>query len=82
MEVRFDQCPSDLTAATTSSRTVSPTMPMTSVATAALFTRVVTLVEVMMNAACRASTTSVSSVALVGVYVCPISGWKATWIRP
>ena len=57
-------------------------MPMISVATAALFTRVVILVEAMMNAACRASTTSVSSAALVGVYVCPISGWKATWTRP
>ena len=57
-------------------------MPMISVATAVLFTRVVSLVEVMISAACRASTTSVSSVALVGVYVCPISGWKATWTRP
>ena len=80
--MRFDQCPSDRTAATISSSTVSPTMPMISVATAALFTRVVVLVEVTMNAACRASTTRVSSAALVGVYVWPISGWKATWTRP
>ena len=57
-------------------------MPMTSVATAALFTRVVVLVEVTMNAACRASTTRVSSAALVGVYVWPISGWNATSTRP
>ncbi len=57
-------------------------MPMISVATAVLFTRVVSRVEVMISAACRASTTSVSSAALVGVYVCPISGWKATWTRP
>ena len=64
------------------SSTVSPTMPITSVATAVLFTRVVTRVDTMISAACRASTTSVSSAALVGVYVSPISGWKATWTRP
>ena len=42
-------------------------MAMISVATAVLFTRVVILVEVMISAACRASTTSVSRAALVGV---------------
>ena len=57
-------------------------MPMISVATAVLFTRVVTLVEVMISAAWMASTTSVSSAALVGVYVSPISGWNATCTRP
>ena len=57
-------------------------MPMISVATAVLFTRVVARVEAMISAAWRASTTSVSSAALVGVYVSPISGWKATWTRP
>jgi hypothetical protein len=57
----------DLTAATMSSTTVRPTMPMISVATAVLFTRVVPRVEVMISAAWRASTTSVSSAALVGV---------------
>ena len=57
-------------------------MPMISVATAVLFTRVVAQVEVMISTACRASTTSVSSAALVGVYVWPISGWNATWTRP
>ena len=49
------------------SSTVSPTMPMTSVATAVLFTRVVARVEMMISTACRASTTSVSRAALVGV---------------
>ena len=72
----------DRTAATMSSRTVRPAMPMISVATAALFTRVVARVEVMISAACRASTTSVSSAALVGVYASPISGWNATWTSP
>ena len=57
-------------------------MPITSVATAVLFTRVVARVEAMISTACRASTTSVSSAALVGVYVSPISGWNATWTRP
>jgi hypothetical protein len=61
---------------------VRPTMPMISVATAVLFTRVVILVEAMIRIACRASTTSVSRAALVGVYTSPISGWKATWTSP
>ena len=42
-------------------------MPMISVATAVLFTRVVMRVDQMMKPACIASTTSVSSAALVGV---------------
>jgi hypothetical protein len=42
-------------------------MPITSVATAALLTRVVTRVDQMIIAAWMASTTSVSSAALVGV---------------
>ena len=53
-------------------------MPMTSVATAALLTLVVIRVDQMMSPAWRASTTSVSSAALVGVNVSPMSGWNAT----
>ena len=80
--VRLDQWPRPRTAATMSNATVRPTMPMISVATAVLFTRVVTRVDVMIIAAWMASTTRVSSAALVGVYDSPISGWNATWIRP
>ena len=54
-------------AATMISSTVRPTMPITSVATAVLLTRVVPRVEAMISAAWRASTTSVSRAALVGV---------------
>ncbi len=57
-------------------------MPITSVATAVLLTLVVIRVDQMIRAAWRASTTSVSRAALVAVYVSPISGWNATWIRP
>ena len=57
-------------------------MPITSVATAVLLTRVVARVEAMISPAWRASTTSVSRAALVGVYASPISGWNATCTRP
>ena len=57
-------------------------IPISSVATAVLLTRVVIRVDQMISAAWRASTTSVSSAALVGVYAWPISGWNATWTSP
>jgi hypothetical protein len=64
------------------SSTVRPTIPMTSVATAVLFTLVVPRVDTMISAAWTASTASVSSAALVGLNASPISGWKATWTNP
>jgi len=63
----LDQWPSPRTAATMISSTVRPTIPITSVATAALLTRVVILVDQMISAAWAARTTRVSSAALVGV---------------
>ncbi len=49
------------------SSTVSPRIPITSVATAVLLTRVVILVDQMISTAWTARTASVSSAALVGV---------------